>query len=114
MTTVERYDEVLPGVDYTQTPLPVAAEIAELNLRFIRNEQDEIQFCNDPGQYQTIKPKAEWLTAPVQHVPATKKASMLSIHLVSASKETRKRDMQVTDLVNSFTTCRKSASSIVL
>jgi hypothetical protein len=55
MTTVERYDEVLPGVDYTQTPLPVAAEIAELNLRFIRNEQDEIQFCNDPGQYQTIK-----------------------------------------------------------
>jgi hypothetical protein len=69
MTTVERYDEVLPGVDYTQTPLPVAAEIAELNLRFIRNKQDEIQFCNDPGQYQTIiETKAAWLTAPVRNM----------------------------------------------
>jgi hypothetical protein len=115
MTTLERYRRgaCLASIIHRHLSLS-AAEIAELNLRFIRNEQDEIQFCNDPGQYQTIKPKAEWLTAPVQHVPATKKASMLSIHLVSASKETRKRDMQATDLVNSFTTCRKSASSIVL
>jgi hypothetical protein len=61
MTTVERYDEVLPGVDYTQTPLPVAAEIAELNLQFIRNELSELHFCKDPGQYQSLlKAKAEW------------------------------------------------------